>query len=50
MTYETYRIIFIAGAVACGVMLAVSVLLFFLLSWTVQRCLIFRRRTKAKKS
>ena len=31
MTYETYRIIFIAGAVACGVMLAVSVLLFFLL-------------------
>ena len=25
-------------------------LLFFLLSWTVQRCLIFRRRTKAKKS
>lgn len=31
MTYETYRIIFIAGAAACGVMLAVSVLLFLVL-------------------
>ena len=25
-------------------------LLFFLLSWMVQRCLIFRRRAEAKKS
>ena len=31
MTYETYRIIFIAGAVLAGIMLVVSVLLFVLL-------------------
>ena len=32
MTYEIYRYIFIGGAVLAGVMLAVSVLLFFLLN------------------
>ena len=31
MTYEIYRIIFIAGAVLAGIMLAVSVFVFFLL-------------------
>ncbi len=31
MTYETYRYIFIVGAILSGIMLAVAVLLFFLL-------------------
>lgn len=31
MTYEIYRYIFIGAAIACGIMLAVTVLLFFVL-------------------
>ena len=31
MTYEMYRYVFLGGAIAAGVMLAVSILLFFLL-------------------
>ena len=31
MTYETYRYVFLGGAIAAGVLLAVSILLFFVL-------------------
>ena len=31
MTYEVYRYVFLGGAIAAGIMLAVSILLFFVL-------------------